>query len=113
MEIENVERIILENDKRPAAAEILRLFEFELATRGLAKDGFHEVQFQCGHPVACIKSTDEGTHHCGWCEELAEARAENERLREEITSARIALSGLDASLDVLEELMHGGEDETP
>lgn len=21
----------------------------------------------CGHPVACIISTGEGTHHCGWC----------------------------------------------
>jgi len=21
----------------------------------------------CGHPVACIISTGEGTHHCSWC----------------------------------------------
>jgi len=27
-----------------------------------------QVQLQpCGHPVTCILSTDEGTHHCGWC----------------------------------------------
>jgi kynureninase len=22
----------------------------------------------CGHPTACIVSTDEGTSYCGWCE---------------------------------------------
>ena len=35
-----------------------------------------EVQSLCGHPIACIRSTDEGTHHCGWCEELAKAEEE-------------------------------------
>ena len=29
----------------------------------------------CGHPVACIVSSDEGTAHCAWCEEVAAARA--------------------------------------
>jgi len=24
----------------------------------------------CGHPAAAIKSTDEGTSHCAWCEEV-------------------------------------------
>ena len=29
---------------------------------------FSDIATQvCGHPVACIISTDEGTHHCGWC----------------------------------------------
>ena len=30
----------------------------------------------CGHPRACIVSSDEGTGHCAWCEEVAAARAE-------------------------------------
>ena len=25
----------------------------------------------CGHPRACIVSSDEGTHYCGWCEQCA------------------------------------------
>ena len=24
----------------------------------------------CGHPVACVVSSDEGTNYCGWCEEV-------------------------------------------
>lgn len=49
------------------AAEIACLFEEELGVKGLAKDGFVQVQFSCGHPTACIVSDDEGTNYCGWC----------------------------------------------
>ena len=44
--------------------------------------GFAEKQMICGHPVAAVVTADEGTSHCGWCEELAEARAEKERLEQ-------------------------------
>jgi len=32
-----------------------------------------EVQ-RCGHPVACIVSTGEGTNYCGWCAETSVLR---------------------------------------
>lgn len=25
----------------------------------------------CGHPIACVVSSDEGTNHCGWCADVA------------------------------------------
>jgi len=32
-----------------------------------------ELQW-CGHPTACITSSDEGTNYCGWCASLEEAQ---------------------------------------
>ena len=29
----------------------------------------------CGHPTACIVVDDDGTNHCGWCEDVALAGA--------------------------------------
>ena len=37
--------------------------------------------------------------------------ADNEQLRRELTEAKVELSGADAALDVVEELMHGEEDD--
>ena len=28
----------------------------------------------CGHPAACIVSSDEGTSYCGWCADVARLR---------------------------------------
>jgi hypothetical protein len=28
----------------------------------------------CGHPTACITSSDEGTSYCAWCEDVARLR---------------------------------------
>ncbi len=32
--------------------------------------GLSEI-LPCGHPRVCLVSTDEGTHHCAWCEDKA------------------------------------------
>jgi len=42
---------------------------------------FREAEEQpCGHPAACIVSSDEGTNYCGWCVSLdTAADAERER----------------------------------
>jgi len=38
----------------------------------------------CGHHTACVVSTDEGTHYCGRCEEVARLLDDTERLQAEI-----------------------------
>lgn len=35
----------------------------------------------CGHPAACVVSSDEGTSYCGWC---AAVREERERCAQEV-----------------------------
>lgn len=35
----------------------------------------------CGHPDACVVSSDEGTHYCRWCEEVGALEAQIEELR--------------------------------
>jgi len=45
----------------------------------------------CGHPGACIVSTDEGTGHCAWCEEVAELRARLEQADDELDAVDEAL----------------------
>ena len=61
----------------------------------------------CGHPMACVVSSDEGTHYCGWCASLAAALSEQseaiqadgwlspveaEGLRQEIQRLRLLLA---------------------
>jgi len=53
------------------------------ARMGLAMDGYHEVQFHCGHPMGCVRWADSdeigkaGTAYC----EMCRLEAEEKRLR--------------------------------
>jgi hypothetical protein len=38
----------------------------------------------CGHPRVCLVCTDEGTHHCAWCEDIESTLAELEVCRQAV-----------------------------
>lgn len=44
----------------------------------------------CGHPVACAVHTREGGNYCGWCEDVAQLRAEVVKLRNCLRFAALA-----------------------
>jgi len=77
-----------------AAGEIAKLLDEELGVRGLAKDGFVQVQFSCGHPTACIVSDDEGTNYCGWCESEGTHAARITQLQAQLAEMREALDAV-------------------
>lgn len=47
----------------------------------------------CGHPKVCIFSSDEGTHYCRWCEDVARQTAESERRFQEEHALRKKAEG--------------------
>jgi hypothetical protein len=47
----------------------------------------------CGHPKACIIYTDEGTHYCAWCENVAFHIQDGERRFQEEHALRKKAEG--------------------